>query len=387
MLVDPNTGMPIAQGPDPIMVDLADSMPGVILTTGWNANRVSNTIVGGGTGRRRAIRRGGYSGGRGGAFSLSGGGIHQTFGPRHFSRLTRPANIDPTWHGESSKIYTPFNALSRAGNWASNRAIRNPKLAAQMTKYGFEDGAAAFAPGTIGRIGAISRIAHMKDRQYIDKQGWSNAARAIEDINPQFYNNRFLPGTRIAASGMTGLSPLSGAEHRAMTAAGIAATTGGTVSGRISGYVAGASAAYLDSKGAANAVTYGRGLLAEGTAARAGYDLGSEALASGSRFAKFVGSGSAAKVLRGANVASAILLVHDVAEIFGKMAGRGINAMADAGKSAIGSINKPVMGMGFKDNSVAATSRQRGVQAIANSRLNMRSYLGSEAAGMYAHFG
>lgn len=59
----------------------------------------------------------------------------------------------------------------------------------------------------------------------------------------------------------------------------------------------------------------------------------------------------------------------------------------DAYKSLQGSWNKPVMGMGYKDNTVAATSRQRGVMAIQNSRLNMRSVIGSEAGMMAAHFG
>lgn len=389
MLVDPNTGLPIDPGPEPIAVDIADSMPGMILTTGWNANRVSNTILGGGTGLRRSMRRGGYSGGKGGLFSFTGGGIHQTFGPRHFSRLTRPANIDPTWHGTNSKIYTPFNALASLGNAASRRAMKSGRIAPAISRYGFEEGAAAFTPGTVGRLGAISRIAHMSDERYLGggrRAGWANVARAIGDIHPQYYNNTFLPGMRAASAGVMG-APLTGAEHRAMTAAGLAATTGGTVSGRMSGYVAGASSAFLETKGATSAVAAGRGLLAEGTAARIGYDAGAKALASGSKFAKFVGSGNAAKVARGANIASVILIAHDVAEVIGKMAGRGINAMADAGKSAMGSINKPVMGMGFKDNTVAATARQRGVQAIANSRLNMRSYLGSEASSMYAHFG
>jgi hypothetical protein len=52
-----------------------------------------------------------------------------------------------------------------------------------------------------------------------------------------------------------------------------------------------------------------------------------------------------------------------------------------------GQIDKSPFGMGYRDNTVAATSRARGVQAIQNSRLNARSVLGSEAGMMHAHFG
>ncbi len=56
-------------------------------------------------------------------------------------------------------------------------------------------------------------------------------------------------------------------------------------------------------------------------------------------------------------------------------------------ESLTGSLDKPVMGMGYRDTEAAATSRARGVQAIQNSRLNARSVLGSEAGMMNAHFG
>ena len=73
------------------------------------------------------------------------------------------------------------------------------------------------------------------------------------------------------------------------------------------------------------------------------------------------------------------------------IAGRGLGGMVKAGtgagRSMIGSIDKPVMGMGFRDNTIAATSRQRGVMAIQNSQLNARSVLGSEASALAAHFG
>lgn len=64
-----------------------------------------------------------------------------------------------------------------------------------------------------------------------------------------------------------------------------------------------------------------------------------------------------------------------------------VNMAGDAVQSFKGSIDKPAFGGGYRDNTVAATSRQRGVMAIQNSRLNARSVLGSEASMMSAHFG
>lgn len=64
-----------------------------------------------------------------------------------------------------------------------------------------------------------------------------------------------------------------------------------------------------------------------------------------------------------------------------------VNLAGDAVQSFKGSVDKPAFGGGYRDNTVAATSRQRGVMAIQNSRLNARSVLGSEAAMMSAHFG
>lgn len=48
-----------------------------------------------------------------------------------------------------------------------------------------------------------------------------------------------------------------------------------------------------------------------------------------------------------------------------------------------GMSNRGVMGQGFQDTDVAHTSRQRGMQAIQNSRLNARSALANEARSLH----
>jgi len=118
------------------------------------------------------------------------------------------------------------------------------------------------------------------------------------------------------------------------------------------------------------------------------------------KMADDIGESGAARVLRnqllkkgGAVALRSLSIVGNAALVYdlGKLAGKGVmaggNFAKDAVKSMQGSMNKPLFGMGYRDNEVAATSRARGVAAIQNSRLNARSMLGSEAGMMAAHFG
>lgn len=100
-----------------------------------------------------------------------------------------------------------------------------------------------------------------------------------------------------------------------------------------------------------------------------------------------LGARTAAMAIPGLNLLATASLVYDLGKLGGEVVKSGINLAKDAVKSMKGSIDKPMFGMGYKDNEVAATSRARGVAAIQNSRLNARSALGSEGAMMASHFG
>ncbi len=100
-----------------------------------------------------------------------------------------------------------------------------------------------------------------------------------------------------------------------------------------------------------------------------------------------LGARTAAMAIPGLNLLATASLVYDLGKMGGEVVKSGINLAKDAVKSMKGSIDKPMFGMGYKDNEVAATSRARGVAAIQNSRLNARSALGSEGALMASHFG
>jgi hypothetical protein len=103
--------------------------------------------------------------------------------------------------------------------------------------------------------------------------------------------------------------------------------------------------------------------------------------------AMVLGARTAAMAIPGLNLLATASLVYDLGKMGGEVVKSGINLAKDAVKSMKGSIDKPMFGMGYKDNEVAATSRARGVAAIQNSRLNARSALGSEGAMMASHFG
>lgn len=103
--------------------------------------------------------------------------------------------------------------------------------------------------------------------------------------------------------------------------------------------------------------------------------------------AAVLGTRAAAMAIPGLNLIATASLVYDLGKMGGEVVKSGINLAKDAVKSMKGSIDKPMFGMGYKDNEVSATSRSRGVMAIQNSRLNARSALGSEGAMMASHFG
>lgn len=94
-----------------------------------------------------------------------------------------------------------------------------------------------------------------------------------------------------------------------------------------------------------------------------------------------------AMAIPGLNVLAAVSFAYDIGQMMGEGVKGAINFAKDAAVSLKGSINKPAFGMGYRDTEAAATSRARGVMAIQNSRLNMRSLLGSEAGMMAAHYG
>lgn len=421
MLVNPETGMPIDRpeatfagetgmnmldrmgyNPEqiPLAYDVLGTIPGAATTTMWNMNRVSNTILGGGANpnsmrgpfryARDSIRgslnalqtriprmptpRTGFT--IPGAAGQISEGIGQTANPARFFRFTRAANIDPA---PGTNFYSPFGFMSRAGNSAfravagrgSNLTVANRYLGMGQDLNVVDD---AFSRGTFGRMATMARMNSMSGARFTART--PNIAAAVADIRPGLNNRlsnvmggRWMQGLDDGARALATRGAYTGAIGSSIT---------GQVSGRVAGYFAGAQSVRLGTT---------EGLMRMSTGAfRIGAEraVGSYATSS---LAKFAGSRSASMALRAAGPIGTVMLVRDLAMIGGKLIGAGARTIADAGRSMVAPLNKGVMGNTFRDNSVAATSRQRGVMAIANSRLNMRSVLGHEAAGMAAYYG
>lgn len=385
MLVDPNTGMPIGDptpsantiggqvGMDaigsagysnqdlPLAYDMLSSLPSATATMGWNVSRVQNTILGGGRMGAQSAR-----------------GVRQTASPAAWRRLARGANIDPSIRNagvEGKGIYSPFNFLSWIGNKTHELALGNPKIGSSVATH--MGTAAPFSPGTIGRLGTANKIGSLSNQAI--KSRASNIINAIEDIDPQsrirtVFDNRLAIGQSTAQ--MSG--SLEG---------GLLNTITGKYSGRAAGFIRGAELYGTEGQ---QALKFGA-FRAEtrNPFVREGVDAAAKFMAErgGSVAGRLLASGAVSGAARAAGPIGWMLLAKDFAMMGGKLVGASMRLGIDAGKSLQGSINKPAFGMGFKDNTIASTSRQRGVMAIQNSRLNMRSALGSEASFVHARFG
>lgn len=432
MIVDPATGMPLSnpngtfgservmdaldsagytQENVPLVFDLLSAVPGAATTTAWNMGRVSNTIISGGAADRGVrpmvrrsvnsarsfaadtidnatlgvnprVRRVGQrfgsiltpSGGPGQGGFLSQG-FRQTFNPLRVRRLTSAGNIDPA---EGSKMYSPFGFVAAQGNQfiqgrgaagfltgrvGRSNAVRNYLNRRASFGQDIDWETDAFSRGTMGRITAMSRIGAMSDRR-------------LNRRTPRIINSLGQMGVGVDASELgTGLM------RRGQLMGSTASAVTGQISGRLSGYFAGAQAQRMGAEAVAGVMQNVTGV------ARLGAERGALSYAQNRTIARVMGSRGASMALRAAGPVGTALLVGDLARMAGMVMGEGINVIRDAGKSLTAPLNKGVMGNAFRDNPTAATARQRGVMAIANSRLNMRSVMGHEAAAMSAYFG
>lgn len=413
-LVDPSTGLPIgdptigantiggAVGMDvlgdvgvgysdaPLAYDLLANMPSVMATMGWNVSRVQQTILRGGSNPGTNAR-----------------GIRQTFSPRYWRRMGNASNIDPThWNriidegirdikagsrgslGRSistRRVYSPFNFLASAGNFVDRNIGKVPGMSgvASAMASGNSDNF-AFSPGTIGRIGVGNKIMNMSAARL--SRFDANIASAVREMTPD-YNpaGMFRNWDRAFAEGRIGIEEL-----RATRIGAIDSTIGGRVSAKAVGAIRGFEAAgNINITNALRAaadgnIAYGQGL-DRGAQFYARMAARNDLVGKAGTFAARQGMISGAA--RAAGPIGWMLLAHDVAKLGGITAGHMFNGIIAAGKSIQGSITKPVFGVGFKDNQIAATSRARGVMAIQNSRLSARSVLGSEAAAVMSVLG
>lgn len=425
-------GMGVSRKGD-ILDKSLDTIPGFTQSTLWNVRRGFNTIAYGGRGIEQI------------------GGVRATLSPRFLTRLPSAEalggrSVVNEWHAFGAKkyakgeAYTPFNSLYKAGNWGVRKAA-STKTIARMAQDGgkfsskltaLNEEGNAFSAGALARITAADKMARgalstgnvanfigKTDQQLLQSFHNVKIANSANQAKTMFLNK--------TGTGMPKVPPNfnpTAEEASRLTYASV----DGAISGRISGFMsqtrlgtAGADAvkaaeasgnkAFVGGvKAAENFMAKGGFMRAEGKfVAKAGSELVTKF---GVGVGERVGLGTAARVAMqkgglkiGARIAAATaanavpilgqvvsaLLWADLAMDVGKLGVEvfksGVDFAKEGVKSYRGQINKGVMGMGYRDNTVAATSRARGVQAIQNSRLNARSILGSEAGAMHAHFG
>jgi hypothetical protein len=433
----------------PLAFRMMENLPGITAAALFNARRFANTMEKGGyrdvldpsSTSKRAARRAG----RAGAFApnASSGMISQTddakrflFGarrnvtgktpfikqsilnnfprPRNFSRFSSLSNLSGM---VDAGQYTPFQGAS-SFNKLFGKSKRFDKirtnLRADPSMAGLMDEDPLFSGGIFGRLSTMGRTynAQMRSVRAAEMRPGSMRAKRLRNKS-----TKTLRGIDNSLD-VLGI-PATKAGVQQSQIARIAATAGGVVTQSYLDDVGALLDSEILNKRAAVGLTGGKSPSAEAVsryrrmfetiesasgkagladdamsalgkktvgkmavaAARSGETKIAGKLATrfaGAQYAKFSGP---------LNVIGTASLVYDLT----KMAGEGLvsagNFAKDAVKSMQGGMRKPVFGMGFKDNEVAATSRARGVMAIQNSRLNARSMLGSEAGMMAAHFG
>ena len=391
-------------GSMPWWAQASEDAPGIgtsILAAGW---RGSNTIVGGGWNERntaqnsfrrhRTITFGGRRPGREIDTSTFRGQVRASayynnpFRSRNWGRF----GSQDIFHGDINKSYSPFQAAARAGNWGARKIAGDGALGAALRAEG---GGNFVERGMIARLSAAGRVENMSSRAFAGSQ--RNVANMLlgNDLSPQHVGAiRNLNQAGMASALRMQAGAVGGFVQGAQRANNLGDLAAGTKSGLYtrSASVGAEAAMRWTGELAGKGVNYsGRGV------SGAMRFVGSSAVKGG-----MAGAGKATAIAAGRFAATRVatygipvlgqaLLVKDLikltAGLVGNMAKGTVRIAADAFKSYSGNFSTGPMQGGFRDNDVARTTRQRGVMAIANSQLNARSVLGSEAGVMASHFG
>lgn len=380
-------------------------LPGATVTAGWMANRARRTIINGGR-TRTGIRRRLFT-----QADLSKK-IHPVFlNPFSWGKYPHVEmfNAHPFMGGaEKGAVHTPFGVTQMANSF-------HRKFLGSTMKFGGEAAAPLFTPGYAGIVGAAGNISKLT----ADASGMVNIGSKRAANIGRFLNTMDMPIPLNSMPITAGAGAADGAvliEKNYLMQAMLGSGSG-TLSGAMGGFMAGAAAPgeminpalrgavsrpfkrgfYMAQKFARD-TEGGVGAAYRRTIAKAGAE-GVEGIAKHRIFAGIAGKSAALKLgaaaprmLGVASGISNVLFVYEMAKLAGNLANKfvikpALNLTRDAMHSYIGSLDKPIMGGGFRDTEATATMRQRGVMAIQNSRLNARSMLGNEAGMAYSHFG
>jgi len=322
---------------------------------------------------------------------------HLTARPRALNRFNSLAMFNAS---EKTAFYSPFQVMAKiAGSQAiKNEAFRKAVYGADATRDSLK-GEQIFARGTISMITAGRKLDLLERKAKFLPDGTAANRAARKVLKAQEQVRRLAKMNNPAA--LAGINEAISAGQKVGLTGNLMAQAGGTQGTRfISGYARGALGmgtadslavkhlgAALGEQGLKRSGTaVAEKALQEGVFKTLGFKRTMQAATTKQGFMA-LGTRTAAMAIPGLNLLATASLVYDLGKLGGHLVKSGVNLAKDAVKSMKGSIDKPMFGMGYKDNEVAATSRARGVMAIQNSRLNARSMLGSEGSMMAAHFG
>lgn len=430
----PNQGGSFFQS---VLYNVVNNLPNMKETTGWNALRMSNSIMYGGTGTTHSRMRNHLdprnffrvsdpqamldNGASGGGYSIynTSGLINKYMTPHGATEAARAKAVKKAEKIARNGGSLPVQDLDEVGSEAAkvfSKGRRGGMYSKAVEKGWAAPGTDLAETGMMAKLSTGMRLARMDTVGAGSKWGAKWMARGGGGVVEGMAG---MSGRTAAASYMAGaFSSVAGArvggymvgarlgseattQGIARVAAGMAAGDAGEMavggafvrgSAAVGRHLAGGGLEIVGGKIATDAAIHG----VERTGIRAAAaGVRYAAKEAGIKGATKVGAALGARAIGFAipvvNVAMAAWLAWDVGKMIGGMVSaankRRAQLKKDVAKSVKGQIDKPVFGMGFVDNEVASTSRSRGVAAIQNSRLNARSVLGSEAGPLAAHFG
>lgn len=309
--------------------------------------------------------------------------------------LGRMSTMTRAYSMESTLAKLDARAIAKGGVQAEGRTARRIRrklggpgmdegLYANLKRTSIRPLAAEIrqeALSTIGAAGSIDDIiaSGLPEQRFIASMVGKGNLRAISDSARgvvtrnvlEYYGTALNPGQFVGTRAYTALE------------GNIAKTLMGSAAGPVSPALAQKVTQFLAGETVDDIGKYGvRSLTKLATTA---FGQGERKVAA--KLAGLAGTRALGLAMPALNVIGTASLVYDLTKMAGQAFISAGNFAKDAVKSMQGSLHKPLFGMGYQDNEVAATSRARGVMAIQNSRLNARSLLGSEASMMAAHFG
>lgn len=425
--------------PNSLAFRMLGHFPTATAVTGWNIHRGVNTVMGGNFNRGQRF---GALGNRPGVM----GSVVNTLSPTRFTSFSSARSLMAEPNGAS---YTPFNFLGSWGNKGAERLAKRA-VSSTDTKFagkalggllGFSDAQKAdlqkslapyasgeqrvFDGGVLARLGVSSRLGSMANKDKMGRRDVKRLAKTMHSMNQMGLPIGDIQGARsvldragkgasvrsVANEMQDKMSPKMLRNAARAAQGGMLSSFNGRFTQRIAGFQAGMSNA-TGMLGKAGQEVFDESFFRSRTQMRLGVkehfpDMKvSDALSKGAAgkgkmavqsafkkggmgLAARLGGSAALTLASGpfAGFVGTALTVHALASMGLELAKSGAELGKDAAKSFQGQIQKPIMGMGYRDNAINATSRARGLTAIQESRLNARNALGHEAGMLARHFG